>query len=73
MKYGQNNIVKPNIVSVLLTLNNEQIQKLSNKLLNNLTNSQLREIIISDNVNYKLIEKIRLADQHMFKKLYSNK
>ena len=68
MKKGQNNNILPNIVSTLLTLNDEQIRILSDELLNNLTNTQLKEIHTSDNVKYELIEKIRLADQRMYKK-----
>ena len=68
MKKGQNNNILPNIVSTLLTLNDEQIRILSDELLNNLTNTQLKEIHTSYNVKYELIEKIRLADQRMFKK-----
>ena len=67
MKKGQNNNILPNIVSTLLTLNDEQINILSDELLNNLTNTQLKEIQTSDNVKYELIEKIRLADQRNFK------
>lgn len=40
MKKGQNNNILPNIVSTLLTLNDEQIRILSDELLNNLTNTQ---------------------------------
>ena len=67
MKKGHNNNILPNIVSTLLTLNNEQINILSDELLNNLTNIQLQEIHTNAKVKYELIEKIRLADQRNFK------
>ena len=67
MKKGHNNNILPNIVSTLLTLNNEQINILSDELLNNLTNIQLQEIQTNVKVKYELIEKIRLADQRNFK------
>jgi len=59
------NITKklPCIVDTLLKLNNEQIELLSDNLLNKLTNSDLRKITIHPNVNYELILKIRYVDQ----------
>jgi len=66
MKYMyKKNITKklPCIVDTLLKLNNEQIELLSDNLLNKLTNSDLRKITIHPNVNYELILKIRYVDQ----------
>jgi hypothetical protein len=59
------NITKkiPCIVDTLLKLNTEQIELLSDSLLNKLTNSDLRKITTHPNVNYELILKIKYADQ----------
>ena len=58
----------PNIVDTLLKLDNNQIELLSDTLLFNLTNEQLRLIETSPNVNYKLILRLRYVDQKNFAK-----
>ena len=62
----------PNIVDTLLKLNSEQITLLSDNILVNLTNEQLKLIETSSNVNYELILKIRYVDQKNFIKNFAN-
>ena len=56
----------PNIVDTLLKLNSEQIALLSDSILVNLTNEQLRLIETNSNVNCELVLKIRYVDQKNF-------
>lgn len=56
----------PNIVDTLLKLNSEQIALLSDNILVNLTNEQLRLIETNSNVNCELVLKIRYVDQKNF-------
>lgn len=57
----------PNIVDTLLNLDEEQINVISDNILINLTNTQLREIQISKKLNQLLIERIREVDKKYFK------
>ena len=57
----------PNIVDTLINLDDNQVNEISDIMLNNLTNTQLREIQISEKVNLLLIERIRNVDQKYFK------
>jgi hypothetical protein len=62
----------PNIIDTLLKLDNTQIELLSDNILVNLTNEQLRLIETAPNVNYELILKLRYIDQKDFIKKFSN-
>ena len=53
----------PNIVDTLINLDDNQINEISNIILINLTNTQLREIQISKKVNQPLIDRIREVDK----------
>ena len=59
----------PNIVDTLLKLNSEQIALLSDSILVNLTNEQLRLIETNSNVNCELVLKIRYVDQKILLKI----
>lgn len=65
MSYRYNKL--PNIVDTLINLDEEQINVISDTILINLTNTQLREIQISKKVNQLLIERIREVDKKYFK------
>ena len=57
----------PNIVDTLINLNDNQVNAISDIILINLKNTQLREIQISKKVNLLLIERIREVDKKYFK------
>ena len=57
----------PNIVETLINLDDNQVNAISDIMLINLTNTQLREIQISKKVNQLLIERIREVDKKYFK------
>lgn len=57
----------PNIVEILINLNKNQINIISDTILINLTNTQLREIQISKKMKPLLIDRIREVDRKYFK------
>lgn len=71
-KYKIHNRKIPNIVDTLLKLDSNQIELLSDTILVNLTNEQLRLIETNPNVNYELILKLRYVDQKNFIKNFCN-
>ena len=65
MSYRNNKL--PKVVETLINLDEEQINLISDTILINLTNTQLREIQISKKVNQLLIDRIREVDKKYFR------